>query len=83
MQQLLNNLTTDLHMNFGEMRHQLFNLDKCLHAIERARIHGDAAISSVQATLDHEAAIDDLTTETKRARIAADKSYLKRKLDEP
>ena len=47
MQQLLENLATDLRKNFGEMHRQLFNLDKCLHAIERACIHGDATITSV------------------------------------
>lgn len=83
MQQLLDNLAADLSKNFGEMRHQLVNLDKRLHAIERARIHGDAAITSVQAKLDREAAINDLAAETKRVMIATGKSYLKCKLDEP
>jgi hypothetical protein len=33
--------------------------------------------------LDREATIDDLAAETKRVMIAAGKSYLKRKMDEP
>ena len=47
MRQLLDNLTADLHKNLGEMHRQLINLDKRLHMIERACIHGDTAITSV------------------------------------
>jgi hypothetical protein len=83
MQQLIENLAVDLRKNFREMHRQLVNLDKRLHAIEHARIHGDAAITGVQARLDREATIDDLAAETKRVMIAAGKSYLKRKMDEP
>ena len=54
-----------------------------LHAIEQAGIHGDAAITGVQARLDREAAIDDLGTETKSVMIAASKSYLQCKMDAP
>ena len=59
------------------------NLDKHLHAIEQARIHGDAAITDIQAGLDREATIDDLAAETQRVMIATGKSYLTRKMDEP
>lgn len=83
MQQLIENLTADLRMNFGEMHRQLVNLDNRLHAIERARDHGDVAITGVQARLDKEAAIDDLAVETKRVMFATSKAYLKRKMDEP
>lgn len=83
MQQLIENLATDLRKNFEEMHRQLVNLDKGLHDIKCARIHGDAAITSIQARLDQEAAIDDLVTETKQVMIATGKSYLKRKMDGP
>ena len=75
MQQLLDNLAADLRKNFGEMRCQLVNLDKRLHAIEHACIHDDATITGVQARIDREAAIDDLATKTKRVMIIAGKSY--------
>ena len=65
------------------MHHQLVNLDNRLHAIECARTHGDAAITGVQARLDQQAAIDDLTVETKRVMITTDKSYLEHKMDTP
>ena len=83
MKQLLDNLAADLRKNFGEMHRQLVNLDNRLHAIEQARIQGNTAITSVQARLDREAAIDDLAAETKCVMITAGKSYLKRKMDEP
>ena len=83
MKQLLDNLAADLRKNFGEMHRQVVNLDRHLHAMERASIHDAAAITGVQARLDREATIDDLTAETKRVMIDAGKSYLKRKLDEP
>lgn len=63
------------------MHHQLVNLDSRLHAIEHAHDHGDAAITDVQARLDKEATIKDLTAETKRVMIVAGKAYLKRKME--
>ena len=83
MQQLIENLAADLRKNFREMNHQLVHLNKRLHAIERACIHGDTAITDVQARLDREAAIDDLATETKRIMITISKSHLQCKMDEP
>ena len=83
MQQLIENLAADLCKNFGEMHRQLINLDKRLHAIEQARTHGDVAITGVQDRLDREAAINDLTAETKRVMIVVGKSYLKHKMGEP
>jgi hypothetical protein len=47
MQQLIENLTADLRNNFKEMHRQLVNLNKCLHDIEHAHIHGDAAITGI------------------------------------
>jgi hypothetical protein len=64
------------------MHQQLVNLNTRLHDIEQARIHGEV-IASVQARLDREAAIDDLATETKNVMIAAGRSSLQSKMEEP
>lgn len=80
---MIENLTADLCKNFGEVHHHLVNLDKCPHAIEHASIHGDAAITGVQARLDREVTIDNLTTEAKKIMIATGKAYLKSKMDAP
>ena len=83
MQQLIQNLANDLCKNFEEMHCQLVHLGMCLHAIEQAGIHGNTAITGIQARLDQEAAIDNLVAETKKVMIAAGKSYPKHKKDEP
>ena len=59
LQQLLQDFADNLHKNFDEMHQQLVNLNTRLHDIEQACIQGEA-ITSVQARLDREAAIDDL-----------------------
>ena len=50
MQQLIQNLVVDLCKNFEQMHRQLINLDKSLHAIEQARIQGDADTPSSPAS---------------------------------
>jgi hypothetical protein len=52
MQQLIENLATDLYKNLREMHSQLVNLDNRLHAIKQARTHGNATITNIQARLD-------------------------------
>jgi hypothetical protein len=82
MQQLLQEFAENLGNTFDGIHQQLVNLNTRLQDLEEGRIRGEA-IASVQASLDREVAIDDLTTETKNVMIAAGKSFLNSKLEEP
>jgi hypothetical protein len=82
MQQLLQEFAENLGNTFDGIHQQLVNLNTRLQDLEQGRIHGEA-VASVQASLDREVAIDDLTTKTKNIMIAAGRSFLNSKLEEP
>jgi hypothetical protein len=82
MQQLLQEFAENLGNTFDGIHQQLVNLNTRLQDLEQGRIHGEA-VASVQASLDREVAIDDLTTKTKNIMIAAGRSFLNNKLEEP
>jgi TolA-binding protein len=82
MQQLLQEFAENLGNTFDGIHQQLVNLNTRLHDLEQGRIRGEA-VASIHTSLDREAAIDDLTTETKNVMVAAGRSFLKSKLEEP
>jgi hypothetical protein len=63
------------------MHQKLINLNTRLHTIEQAHAHGDAVITSVQARLDLEDAINKLEAETKHIMITTAKSFLNTKMN--
>jgi hypothetical protein len=81
MQQLLQEFAENLGNTFDGIHQQLVNLNTRLQDLEEGRIRGEA-VASVQASLDREVAIDNLTTETKNVMIAAGRSFLNCKLEE-
>jgi hypothetical protein len=59
------------------MHQQVIDLNTRIHDIEQAQIQG-GHIMDEHARLNHEAAMEELTAETRRVMIAAGRSYLQR-----